>query len=228
MKAGWLSVLAISPFFWACGPDKRTPEEKGKAGYASANCRQCHVVGGEGGLIGPDLTFVGFRKSAAFLDLWLKDPQGWQESTKMPAFRFTDQTRRNIVAYLATLKGQGYATAKPWDDPTVKGDPVKRGAVLFERAGCATCHGKGGAGGFKNNNVPGDKIPALRETASTYTRAELVRKIKNGVPHPDKKDPKGPEPMLAMPAWGQALTDDEMGALASYLLTLKPTTDAGF
>lgn len=222
-RAVWL--LAAAPLFLAaCALDTRTPEQRGKAGYASSNCRQCHVIGAEGGTIGPDLTFVGFRKSAAFLDLWLKDPQGWQESTKMPAFRFTDQSRQNIVAYLATLKGQGYSNGKPWDDPSVKADPVKRGEVLYERTGCTTCHGKGGAGGFKNSNVPGGKIPALRETASMFSRDELLRKIKHGVPRPQKADPNGPEPWLTMPAWGQVLTDDELGALASYLLTLKPTS----
>ncbi|MBI5200515.1 MAG: cytochrome c [Elusimicrobia bacterium] len=222
-------VLLLPVLFLAsCGPDNRTPAEKGKAGYASSNCRQCHMIAGEGGMIGPDLTFVGFRKSPEFLDLWLKNPQAWQESTKMPTFNFTDQTRANIVAYLATLRGEGYAQTKPWNGPDVKNDPAMRGSVLFSKAGCSTCHGRGGAGGFKNNNVPGGKIPALRETASTYTKDELIRKIKNGVPHPQKADVKGPEPMLAMPTWGKVLADDEIDALAAYLLTLKPTTEAGW
>ncbi|MBI4348665.1 MAG: c-type cytochrome [Elusimicrobia bacterium] len=209
----------------ACRPDTRTPEERGRAAYASYNCRQCHRIGSEGGALGPDLTYVGFRKSEAFLDVWLKDPRGWQQSTQMPNFAYTEQSRKNLVAYLATLKGEAFAGAKPWD--AVKG-PEPRGAVLYDRLGCGTCHGKGGAGGFRNNNVPGGKIPALRETASTFTREELVRKIKHGVPKPQKADPAGPEPMLAMPAWGSVLTEEEIGALASYLLTLKPADDAGF
>lgn len=221
-----LTLLAALLLASACrkGPDTRAPEERGRVAYASYKCRQCHVIGGEGGEIGPDLTYAGFRKSAAFLDLWLKDPRGWQESTKMPTFGFTEQSRKNLVAYLATLQGQGYVSAKPWDDPKVKGDPARRGAVLYDKLGCATCHGRGGAGGFKNNNVAGGKIPALRETVSTFSKEELERKIRFGVPKPAKEDPAGPEPMLNMPAWGAKLAEDEIGALVAYLQTLKATS----
>lgn len=201
-------------------PDTRTPAERGKAAYASYNCRQCHRVGPEGGTIGPDLTFVGFRKSAAFLDLWLKDPRGWQVSTKMPTFGFTDRVRQDVVAYLATLQGQDYAAAKPWN---AAAGPLNRGKELYARLGCGSCHGNSGEGGMKNNNVPGGKIPALRETVSTYSNAELERKIRHGVPRPDKEDPAGPEPMVTMPAWGRKLTDDELGALVDYLRTFKPS-----
>lgn len=224
-----LLLLAVAPLlFSACkqGPDARSPEERGRAAYITYNCRQCHRIGSEGGELGPDLTYVGLRKSAAFLDLWLKDPRAWQPSTKMPDFGFTEVSRKNLTAYLSTLRGQGYEGVKPWDSPRLKGDPSRRGEVLYERAGCASCHGREGEGGFKNNNVPGGLIPALRETASTYTREELIRKIKAGVPHPQKLDPAGPQPLLAMPSWGQVLTDDEIGALASYLLTFEPTTKA--
>lgn len=164
------------------------------------------------------------RKSAAFLDAWLKDPRGWQPGTQMPFFNLPDSTRRDLVAYLATLRGQAYAERRPWDAPAFAADPPRRGRELYERAGCGSCHGKEGAGGLRNNNVPGGTIPALRETASTFTRDELVRKLRLGVAKPQKEDPAGPEPMLAMPAWGEALREDELGALADYLLTLKPTS----
>lgn len=39
-----------------------------------------------------------------------------------------------------------------------------------------------------------------------------------------KKDPLGPEPM-AMPAWGQKLTDDEINSILAYLLSLQKWED---
>lgn len=207
------------------GPGTRTPEQRGRSAYTSYNCKQCHVIGEEGGKIGPDLTYVGFRKNAAFLDLWLKDPRAWQTGTKMPAFGYTEGVRKDLVAYLSSLQGQAYAAVKPWDVPEFKSDPAKRGRELYQRLGCGTCHGNNGEGGMRNNNVPGEKIAALRETVANYSREELDRKIRHGVPHPEKEDPKGPEPMLSMPAWDRKLTDDELAGLIVYLRTFKPTTN---
>ncbi len=39
------------------------------------NCLQCHIVGHEGGAIGPHLTEVGLRRDAAYLRKTLLDPQ---------------------------------------------------------------------------------------------------------------------------------------------------------
>src|SRR5437867_1996162 len=40
-------------------------------------CLQCHTVGAEGGLLGPDLTNVGARRGAAFLRTALLDPDAY-------------------------------------------------------------------------------------------------------------------------------------------------------
>lgn len=42
---------------------------------------------------------------------------------------------------------------------------------------------------------------------------------------PGKKDPHGPRPPLAMPAWSQRLSDTDINALLTYLLTLQPWED---
>ena len=52
-----------------------SPEAKGRGAYASYDCQRCHRIGAEGGDTGPDLSFVGFRKTPEFLALWLKDPR---------------------------------------------------------------------------------------------------------------------------------------------------------
>ncbi|MEK7656532.1 MAG: cytochrome c [Elusimicrobiota bacterium] len=217
------ALLALS----ACAKDA-TPEERGKAVYASYDCKKCHRIGKVGGSLGPDLTFVGFRKDAAFLDLWLKDPGAWKEGVVMPKFFFKDHVRKDLAAYLATLQGKEHLEGvRPWDEGDLRSDPVKRGAALYAKVGCVSCHGKNGAGGYPNNNVVGGKIPALTKVAEGFSKEELLDKLRQGVPQSAKADPAGADPLLNMPAWGEKLKDDELGALADYLISLQPKTSGG-
>lgn len=212
--AGLLGTLLLAA---ACA--KPAPiEERGRRAYAGYDCKRCHRIGSEGGTTGPDLTYVGFRKSAPFLERWLENPSAWQPDTLMPNFRLNPPTRRALAAYLATLKGQAYAAgAKPWS-----GLPRDRmGKAIYDTVGCATCHGRSGRGGYRNDNVPGGLVPPLKNAAEGFTRAELVARIADGRV-PAKADPAGPEPMLAMPRWADALDPEEIAAVADYVLSLKP------
>ncbi|MBI4060014.1 MAG: c-type cytochrome [Elusimicrobia bacterium] len=195
----------------------------GKAYFTQAGCASCHRIGDVGSAVGPDLTLVGFRHSAQWLDLFIKNPQAWKKNTLMPNKRMSDEARKALVDYLAMLEGQDWERgARPWDAPSLMKDAVARGRVIYARAGCVGCHGVGGAGGYPNNNVAGGLIPALDKVQDGYTKAELIAKIKKGVPRPQKADPEGPAPLIAMPAWGEKLDERELDALASYLLTLRP------
>lgn len=196
----------------------RAAQTPGQALFNEAGCRACHSVGGVGGDAGPDLTFVGFRRAPGWLDAWLRDPRGWKHDTLMPDFRLSAASREALVAYLSSLKGQDFGPRRPWLDSAAPG------RALFARAGCVACHGAEGRGGHPNVNVIGGAIPALRGLSQTYTREELVAKIKRGS-RPDKLDPSGPEP-VAMPAWGQVLLDDEVAQVADYLLSLGPAPGA--
>ena len=181
----------------ACGP--KEPVSPGRAAYLQSNCRTCHQIEGEGKYAGPDLTFVGFRHKKEWLDKWLEAPEKVKPNTTMPNPRFTPETRRAVVEYMMTLQGDGLKE--------------KDGRRLFRLAGCTGCHGEGGRGGYPD-------VPQLARTASTYTRDELIHKIRDGVK-------TGKE--LDMPAWGAKLTEDQLAALADYLLTLKDTApDPGF
>lgn len=209
-------ALALAVFSAACakgGPS--TPESKGRGVYATYDCKRCHRIGTEGGDTGPDLTYVGFRKSPEFLAVWLKDPSAWQPNTLMPNFKLNDEARGQLAAYLGTLKGEGY---RPWDAL----EPSKRGAEIYRRAGCVSCHGEGGKGGYANLNAIGGKVPAVEKAREGFSRDELIKRISDGVAHPLKADPAGPEPLLKMPAWKEALKPDEIAAVADYLLSLAP------
>lgn len=221
--------LAAAAALGACVSNASETAEvkRGKALFTGFGCVKCHSVAGKGGEYGPDLTTIGFRKSDAWLDQWLRDPHSWKTDTVMPNLNLTDRVRGDLVAYLGSLKGQDYAgAAAPWRHPELASDPVKRGEMIFNKAGCVGCHGRAGVGGYPNNNVVGGRIPALTLVADGFSKDELETKIRVGVPKPAKEDPSGPDPMISMPAWGQLLGDDDLDALADYLVSLKPKTSA--
>ncbi|MFI5347592.1 MAG: c-type cytochrome [Elusimicrobiota bacterium] len=218
MKRATLTLLLLAALS-ACSLQPPTGPVAGKAYFGQVGCVTCHRVGGEGGAVGPDLTTVGFRHSPAWLDQWLRNPAAWNPGTLMPNKQLSPAARSAIVSYLATLKGQDWPKGgRPWDGA---GDSVARGRMIFLRAGCVACHGRGGLGGYPNNNVRGKKIPALDKVSETFTKAELVTKIRNGVPSPQKEDAQGPDPLVWMPKWSEFLDAGEIDDVASYLLTLK-------
>lgn len=221
-------LLPLLLLLAACSrPTAPAGANAGKAYFKQVGCLSCHRVGAEGSVTGPDLTFVGLRHSAEWLDLWMKDPPAWKPDTLMPNPRLPPDARKAVVDYLAGLKGQDAPKGRrAWDDPSLK-DPVARGRVIYARAGCVACHGLGGRGGYPNNNVKGGVIPALLKVSEGYNKKELVEKIRRGVPRPLKDDPKGPEPLVSMPAWGGVLDEAELDAVASYLLSLSPSVAGG-
>jgi mono/diheme cytochrome c family protein len=221
------ALLFFAGILSACQLGHDAPAERGRAAFKAYKCTKCHMVAGEGGVLGPDLTFVGFRKSSDFLDRWLINPQAWKPHVSMPNFYLQDGVRKDIVAYLATLQGDEYMrNGRPWNAKAFRDDAVKRGEEIYNRVGCVTCHGKAGVGGYPNNNVVGGLIPAVHTVKDTYSREELLLKLRKGVRHPIKADPSGPEPLLYMPRWEAKLTTDELEALTDYLFSLGAGSDA--
>jgi len=218
-----LVVLLGSAFaLAACQKSNTEPVARGEAYFNSYGCVKCHAIGETGGTYGPNLTFIGFRKSADWLDMWLRNPHSWRPQTVMPNFHLPDETRTALVAYLSTQKGQAWdASGRPWNHPDLKEDSVKRGEVLFNKAGCVACHSQNGRGGYPNNNVVGGQIPSLSKVYETYTKPELLNKIRGGVT-PTPADPGAPAPMIKMPKWGDVLKDDEISAVADFLISFKP------
>lgn len=180
--------------------------------FDAHGCRSCHKVGDRGGNAGPDLTMIGIRRSAAWLDQWLASPRAFKHDTKMPEQGLKAGDRAGLVEFLSAQKGQAWRTKRPWK----AGD----GKAIFNRAGCVACHGAGGIGGHPNPGAHGDMIPALPALLSTYTKEELISRIKRGsVPETHG----GPPAAVDMPAWAGVLDDAELDALADYLMTLAKT-----
>jgi len=215
--------LTLGIALTACTNQPKSKEPLGAMYFKGYGCINCHRIGNEGGqgAYGPDLTYVGFRKTPEWLDLWFKNPHAWKSNTPMPNFNLPDNVRQALVDYLSAQKGEIYRQNPPWNTPELMADSVKRGAVIYDRVGCVGCHGRGGVGGYPNNNVMGGMIPALTKVAEGYSKEELKVKIRTGV-KPAKNDMTKPAPMIYMPTWGDVLKDDEIDALADYLISLKP------
>jgi putative heme-binding domain-containing protein len=47
---------------------------KGRAVYQKLDCQACHTIGGQGGVLGPELTKVGQRRAASFLKQAVLEP----------------------------------------------------------------------------------------------------------------------------------------------------------
>ncbi len=62
------------------------PSEHGEALFKEYDCQACHRLGGEGRFIGPDLTWLGRRKTPEWERVWLRDPDAWKPGTFMPTF----------------------------------------------------------------------------------------------------------------------------------------------
>lgn len=85
-------------------------ERAGRALFAQQQCGACHRVAGQGGEIGPDLTFVGARHGAGWLHSFIESPTSFHPQTAMPAFGppvLSHQEIEEIAQYLASLRGPG-------------------------------------------------------------------------------------------------------------------------
>lgn len=143
----------------------------------------------------------------------------------MPPFYMNEEDANALTAFILGLNREGippeYRVRRaPEQEPTFW-NPVARGRHVFEKYGCGACHGIDGRGGIRNYNYQYDVMPNLRRSVATFTRAELREKISVGVPIVAKRDPKGPNPPLYMPAWGEKISDDEMDSLISYLISIE-------
>ena len=99
----------------------------------------------------------------------------------------------------------------------------ERGRRVYERYGCALCHGADGKGGFANlNSETEGKVPGVVYVAEGFTPAELKAKILDGLATIGKADPKGPRPPYRMPGWRGQMTPQELDDLAQYLIGLYP------
>jgi prolyl oligopeptidase len=181
--------------------------DQGRLLVEERNCFACHQPDDKdrlaAGLIarpGPDLSKVGARVYAGWIDRWLEAPDQMRPGAVMPRLFAGDATGRAeryaVASYLASLGG-----------PLAERDGAKgnaeRGQKLFARIGCVACHGdKDAASGLAS--APGRK--RLMELGAKTTQEKLALYLMD----PLAIDPSGRMPQML-------LQREEAEDLASYL-----------
>jgi mono/diheme cytochrome c family protein len=159
-----------------------------------------------------------------------------------------------ITAYLLSLSKRNlphhYVVFAEKKTPPRPASAVERGKMVFAKNGCAGCHGKDGAAGWRNFNAMGPgqdpalavdlkplhgeeaekavaemakgREPTLIDTVGTFSRDELRKKIQDGVPTSavNKFNPHGATPPLYMPSWKEKIKGEELEDLITYLLSI--------
>ena len=110
----------------------------------------------------------------------------------------------------------------PQPEP-VYANAVERGRAVFDKFGCAACHGPGGLGGRHNVNAGlGGEVPSLAYVKAYYgNNLEALKDvIRHGRQPAPRADVTRPNPPLYMPAWKDRISEEDLDALVQYLLSL--------
>ncbi len=78
--------------------------EKGKEAFDDYGCIACHRIKGEGGVLGPDLSRVGFMLQPQFIYRWVRNPLSFKPHTRMPNLELPDEDALAVTLYLSTQK----------------------------------------------------------------------------------------------------------------------------
>lgn len=167
----------------------------------------------------PRRTTPGYRLSEL--------PPGEEEiyPTFMPNFGLTDEQAQALTIYMLSLTAESlpatYVIAATPPTQPAYATAVERGRAVFQKYGCAGCHGEGGVGGRKNWNAQvGEEEPSLVYVKMYYDRDRLKGLIRDGRQPVPRRDPARPRAPSFMPAWKDRLTDAELDDVVEYLLSL--------
>lgn len=72
---------------------------QGKNLFRNIGCLACHKVGGHGGKVGPELTYVGSRLNGPWIFRFIKNPQGVIENVKMPNFGLSEKSALKVTHF---------------------------------------------------------------------------------------------------------------------------------
>lgn len=87
-------------------PDPEAARQ-GEQLFATLGCRACHMIGGRGGYVGPDLSDTGRRLKPGWIEAWLSAPGKWKPGTLQPDYGLKTQEASALTAYLMTLSESG-------------------------------------------------------------------------------------------------------------------------
>ncbi len=88
----------------AAGKDPKQAAELGRALVLKNQCLACHIVGEEGGKVGPSLSGVLSRRSEEFVSTQILDPKKNNPTSIMPAYKLSNDELQSVMMYLKTIK----------------------------------------------------------------------------------------------------------------------------
>jgi len=191
-----------------------TPFQEAKAQSllrSQLSCLGCHELDGDGGRIGPSLTTVGERRSAAYIRAIVEDPQHFVPGVSMPKTPMPVVARELIIRYLARAASQGAAPQPQQVSATNARDTAP--SSLYARW-CAACHGPGGGGDGPNARYLPVR-PAIHNSAAPMS-ARSDDALFDAIAGGGAVMGKSPR----MPAFGETFTSAEIRSLVRYIRTL--------
>lgn len=216
--AAALCAAALALPLGACGREE-TDLSNGKAQFVE-KCGSCHALAraGTAGTQGPSLDAAFQTALADGID---RDTvQGVvhdqilhpRKNSIMPAGLVEGEDARDVAAYV------GYAADRPGEDEgalaTAGLAQAKTGEQIFTAAGCAGCHTFAPAG---SNGTIGPNLNDLKAAAAKFAKGKPPEEyVRESMLKPDAFIVPGfPN---AMPSYEGRLTDQQIKALADYLL----------
>ena len=81
-------------------------ESRGSQLFHNGKCIECHTINGKGGSSGPNLSYVGSKRSREYIVQQIKNPKSHNPSSDMPHFegRLPEKDIQAIADYLSGLK----------------------------------------------------------------------------------------------------------------------------
>jgi mono/diheme cytochrome c family protein len=201
---------------------KDTQLERGRFLAEERNCTACHrpddadrMAKGLATRQGPDLSQVGQRVHAGWLDRWLEAPQKLRPGTVMPQLFGEDEAgrveRQAVVRYLVSLGGPVAVEPPPKTKDWLQS--VARGQALFNSVGCVVCHRPD-----KEKPKEGGALPvAVRYPIDGLGSKTTPQRLSAYLQNPLAVDPSGRMPHML-------LQGREADDLARYLCEMKDAT----
>jgi nitric oxide reductase subunit C len=180
---------------------------RGKVLWDTNNCMGCHTILGEGAYYAPELTKVVERRGAAWLTVFLNDPQAmYPGQRKMVDYGFTDAEIADVIAFLGWV-GNIDTNGFPAEPDLAPPAPAKVAAAVGAAPAvytqiCQACHSLGGSGAAVG--------PALDGVGARFDETRLRAWLDN---------PQAVKPGTAMPDLNLSAADTD--AVVSYLLQQK-------
>jgi len=113
-------------------PSQKGDPAVGEKLFNDVGCLGCHSVGDFGvSDHGPNLSGIGSKTTPEWLFTWLKNPKHYNEETRMPNLRLTDEEAAHLTSYLLTLRNPDFERGSL---PEVKPERLDEMVLDFMRA----------------------------------------------------------------------------------------------